>query len=224
MNTEKSDESKISQIINDINEKITDTVEQSLKLTKNKTKQISNWFNDIHKIVTKNTDEVHENQIKNWTKNYIELKNKSEILVKDHIYLSGSDLEHLSNELIQQAKDKIYVVNSFVEKTNLSTKLIEASRRGVNITLITRKPKSQDVKKVLFHNELNKEKIKLLYLEGVHAKIMIIDNEAVIVSSMNLIPTSTGGQSWEAGMISFDKQIINQALKSIISNVEILNT
>ena len=53
---------------------------------------------------------------------------------------------------------------------------------------------------------------------------MIIDNEAVIVSSMNLIPTSTGGQSWEAGMISFDKQIINQALKSIISNVEILNT
>lgn len=49
---------------------------------------------------------------------------------------------------------------------------------------------------------------------GVHTKI-IVDDEIAIVSSMNLIPTSKGGSSWETGIVTCDSKVVDSIAASV---------
>ena len=46
------------------------------------------------------------------------------------------------------------------------------------------------------------------YDETVHAKLISVDRCIGIVSSMNLFANSSGGGSWEAGVITTDNNIV----------------
>jgi len=110
-------------------------------------------------------------------------------------------LDELSKDVIAKAKAEVLIVNPWVRKCDLSGTLREACANEVTVTVILRPPDKNNneyQKNVKFHNLLKEEGIKLYYNESVHAKIIVIDRALAIVSSMNFIVQSSGGQSWEA--------------------------
>ena len=53
------------------------------------------------------------------------------------------------------------------------------------------------------------------YDRRIHAKLLVVDQQIAVISSMNFYSQSTGGSSWEAGMISIDEPIVNSVHKTI---------
>jgi phosphatidylserine/phosphatidylglycerophosphate/cardiolipin synthase-like enzyme len=62
---------------------------------------------------------------------------------------------------------------------------------------------------------LKKSGINVIYDKSVHAKLIVIDNEVAVISSMNFSLTSSGGKSWEAGIVSIEENVINSIIDSI---------
>ena len=150
-----------------------------------------------------------------WIDSWIDLKGLKMANKMKHFYLQGGDLDELSKNVIIQANSEVLVVNPFVSETDLAKNLIK-TKEGVKVTLITREEK----KYVDFHEKLKKNGVIISYNETVHAKIIVVDRAVAFVSSMNFIPTSTAGQSWEAGIISLDEEVIDDILNSIYSMLE----
>ena len=48
---------------------------------------------------------------------------------------------------------------------------------------------------------------------GVHSKLVIVDNEVAIVSSMNFTMNSEN-DTWETGIVSFDRNVVDSAANS----------
>jgi hypothetical protein len=48
----------------------------------------------------------------------------------------------------------------------------------------------------------------------------VIDRKIAIISSMNLYSGSTGGALLEAGIVSFDKKVVDSAAKYIVELLE----
>jgi phosphatidylserine/phosphatidylglycerophosphate/cardiolipin synthase-like enzyme len=67
------------------------------------------------------------------------------------------------------------------------------------------------------HDELMQSNVVLKYNNSVHAKLVIVDREVAVISSMNFIPTSSGGSSWEAGVVSIDEAVVKSVVKSIMN-------
>jgi phosphatidylserine/phosphatidylglycerophosphate/cardiolipin synthase-like enzyme len=150
-----------------------------------------------------------------WIDSWLGLKNMNIAKENRHFYLQGGDLDELSKNIIVQANSEILIVNPFVSETDLAKSLIQ-TKEGVKVSLITRPEKRY----IAFHERLKKSGVILNYNEGVHAKIIVVDRAVAFVSSMNFIPTSTAGQSWEAGMISLDEEVIDDILNSIYEILE----
>ena len=62
--------------------------------------------------------------------------------------------------------------------------------------------------KEVYHRALREDGIALAYNRDVHAKIVVVDRAAAIVSSMNLYPASATGVTWEAGIITIDEDVV----------------
>jgi len=149
---------------------------------------------------------------------WLRMKNLSRSLDKQHFFLEGRYLDELSKDIITGANSEILIVNPFVTETDLAKTMINPSKKGVKVTLITR-PNSDKIVKA-FHGALKKANIHIIYNKTVHAKIIVVDKAVAFVSSMNFIPTSSAGQSWEAGMVSMDENVISDILDSIFQIIE----
>ena len=53
------------------------------------------------------------------------------------------------------------------------------------------------------------------YDRRIHAKLLVVDEQIAVISSMNFYSHSSGGSSWEAGMISIDDSIVTSVHKTI---------
>jgi phosphatidylserine/phosphatidylglycerophosphate/cardiolipin synthase-like enzyme len=53
------------------------------------------------------------------------------------------------------------------------------------------------------------------YINQIHSKIIVIDRQIAIISSMNLYSGSTGGATFEAGIVTFDKTVVDSAARYI---------
>jgi phosphatidylserine/phosphatidylglycerophosphate/cardiolipin synthase-like enzyme len=71
-----------------------------------------------------------------------------------------------------------------------------------------------------YHDILTQEGIMIKYNSKVHAKIITVDRFAAIVSSMNFKSHSSGGGSWEAGLISIDQLVVESIAQSILNLIE----
>ncbi|TFH09406.1 MAG: hypothetical protein E4H14_04465, partial [Candidatus Thorarchaeota archaeon] len=56
--------------------------------------------------------------------------------------------------------------------------------------------------------KLKEAGIELVYNETIHAKVIMVDDSVVVVSSMNMYAHSSGGGVWEAGIVSWDTDTI----------------
>jgi phosphatidylserine/phosphatidylglycerophosphate/cardiolipin synthase-like enzyme len=149
-------------------------------------------------------------------------KNLSFSLDARHFFLEGTYLDDLSKDLIRRAKKEVLLVNPYLELCNLSNTLIDAVEAKANVLVITRNPsdnrrdKLESIEeKQKYHETLKDKGIIINYDPRVHAKLLVVDEQIAVISSMNYYSWSSGGSSWEAGMISIDGAIVNSVHKTI---------
>lgn len=138
-------------------------------------------------------------------------------LESKHFFLTDRFLDEFSKDLIDlHAHQELYVVNPFVDNIHISQTLLDATKKGVQTTLITRPPKDIDETRAEFHTHLIDAGVQLYYHNTVHAKIIVVDGAAAIVSSINFISTASAGQSWEAGLVTLDLGVIDQIRSRVL--------
>lgn len=72
-------------------------------------------------------------------------------------------------------------------------------------------------KKQEYRNILKKDKVRFFYNKSAHAKIVVVDRAVAIVSSMNFSPRSSGGVSWEAGIVTVEQTVVEAIADSRMS-------
>jgi phosphatidylserine/phosphatidylglycerophosphate/cardiolipin synthase-like enzyme len=173
----------------------------------------------IGKIVS-SISQAKPKEVSSWVNEWKKVNNLDISIESDHFYLEGGHLDNLSKGLIQNAKKEILVVNPFVDECSLTNTLLDASKNRIKIVLITRPVAEGDKyreEKKGYHDELIQSGIKLTHNRRVHAKLIVVDREIAIISSMNLNVTSSGGSSWEAGIVSMDETVVKSVIDSILN-------
>lgn len=138
-----------------------------------------------------------------------------------HFYLEGRFLDDISKDLIANAEGEVIVVNPFVDKCALSDPMREVAKAGKKIRLVTRPP---DKDKEAFHSTLKKNGVRTFYNDDVHAKLIVVDRRVAVSSSMNFYATSSGGKSWEAGIVSVHDMVIESVVQSILDFIDRADT
>lgn len=147
------------------------------------------------------------------TKLWLKLEKPEISLRKDHFFLEGHYLDSFTKFIITKAFNKIIVVNPFIDHSMPIQLLIKARRDGRTVVLITRSSTKSHIKKL--HASLEKAGISLLYDKNLHAKILLVDDLLAVVSSMNFIHNATAGITWEAGIVTVNKEIVDSIYSSI---------
>jgi len=131
----------------------------------------------------------------------------------NHFFLEDKLLYDFSERLIEHANVEILVTNPYVDRCHLSNTLMSMPDKGINVKLITRLPPEQQKREYL--SKLSKKGVSILYDSSVHAKLIVVDRRVGIVSSMNFFATSSGGASWEAGLVTIEENIVQSIARSI---------
>jgi len=160
-----------------------------------------------------------ENHLRGRVRDWIKFK-KIDVNPKcSHVYLRGDLLDSLIRDLIPLVNKEILVINPYVEKCSLCDMLLTASQKGIDVKLITQSTeKTYEGKrkedKIRYHRSFKESDVKLYYNESVHAKLFILDNQVLSVSSMNLYSDSIAGKLWEAGIVTTDANNVKLAKKT----------
>ena len=136
-----------------------------------------------------------------------------------HFYLVDKSLSDFSNCLIEHAKCHIIVTNPYVRRCYLSDALASMSEKGVVVYLLTRNGEAQQYK-----NELLAKGVNIVHDESIHAKLIVVDRRIAIVSSMNFYAGSSAGQSWEAGIVTIDRDIVEEIRRSIFEKNRLIQS
>jgi phosphatidylserine/phosphatidylglycerophosphate/cardiolipin synthase-like enzyme len=184
-----------------------------------------NWLKPADKPEVKEVDEPASTMIADkgsetieWIRGWKTLRKIDFSLDSKHFFLDDMDLDDLSKQLIRRANKEVLIVNPFIESCSLSKTLEQASKHGATVTVITRPPREDDPReqeKEEYHSKLKQEGINLVYNKETHAKLIVVDNEAAIVSSMNFYSGSSGGKTWEAGLVSIEENVVKSVANAI---------
>jgi len=147
------------------------------------------------------------------TESWIKLHKPEKTLNKEHFYLEGHYLDIFTKFVITQSLKTIIVVNPFLDRSMPVQLLVKAKRMGKTVVIVTRHSFKPHIQKL--HEWLSRAGIKLLYHKDLHAKITIIDDSLSIVSSMNFQYNATAGISWEAGIVTINKDTVDSIKASI---------
>jgi hypothetical protein len=154
-----------------------------------------------------------------WVNQWRQKENVGPVL--SHFFLEDKQLSDFSEELIEHANTEILVMNPYVDRCHISARLIDMSEKGTKVKVVTRQPderleKHYQQKKKNFHSELKEKGVSIKYDDSVHAKLIVVDGCVGIVSSMNFYAGSSGGASWEAGVVTIEKQVVESIAHSIL--------
>lgn len=140
----------------------------------------------------------------------------------NHFFLEDKLLDELSEKLIEHANVEVLVTNPFVEQCHLSNTLMLVSGKGINVKLVTRSPivdKYQYQKKKQYHSKLTEKGVSITYDEPIHAKLIVADRAVATISSMNFLASSSGGASWEAGLVTIERNVVQSVARSIMNKL-----
>lgn len=170
------------------------------------------WVNSIelcneYRRFFKNLQETLVGWVNQWR---MQEKVESE---QNHFFLEDKLLYDFSERLIEHANVEILVTNPYVDRCHLSNTLMSMGDKGINVKLITRLPPEQHKREYL--SKLSKKGVSIAYDSSVHAKLIVVDRRVGIVSSMNFFATSSGGASWEAGLVTIEENIVQSIARSI---------
>jgi hypothetical protein len=133
----------------------------------------------------------------------------------NHFFLEDKLLYEFSEKLMEHANVEILVTNPFVERCHISTPLIDMSGKGINVKLVSRQPLEQYKREYL--SKLIEKGVSITFDGSVHAKLIVVDRRVGIVSSMNFFAASSGGASWEAGLVTTEEKTVQLIASSILN-------
>jgi hypothetical protein len=153
-----------------------------------------------------------------WIMQWREMRNLNFPTESKHFFLEGEYLDELARVLIGKAQHQILVTNPFIDSCHLTKALENAVLKKICVKVDARRPKDNmdDVTKRECQTSLKKAGMLIHYDNQIHAKIIVIDNQVAIVSSMNLYSASSGGFTKEAGIVSIDEKVVTSVSKYII--------
>lgn len=159
-----------------------------------------------------------ENVLVQWLLQWIADKPLNLSVESKHFFLSGMELEEFARDIIGRAQDEILVTSPYVDSCHLATALQRAVGRRVKVKVVARRPSNTkvDALKAECQSNLRSAGVVFHYINQIHSKIVVIDRKIAIISSMNLYSGSTGGATFEAGIVSFDKIVVDSAAKYIV--------
>jgi len=147
------------------------------------------------------------------TESWVKLEKPEISLENEHFFLEGHYLDTFTKFIITHAFNTIIVVNPFIDPSMPTKLLITARRNGRTVVVVTRSSNNPHVKKL--HELLVKAGIIILHDTNLHAKIVIIDDLLAVVSSMNFTQNATAGITWEAGIVTVNKETVDSIKSSI---------
>jgi len=201
------------------NSAIYKTQDNEYRVAKDIYLEYKNYFKDkteqdVKSVALKVSKEIQDN-IKRELQRWLEFKKLTSLLVDNHLFLDGSNLDELSKHVLRESKAEIIVVNPFVKWCDLSESLRSPAKSNVNVKLLTRPSKDEKIEE--YHKSLTKAGIQIYQNDIVHAKIIVVDRGIVIISSMNFYASSSGGGSWEAGLVSISPSVIEEVTSSVFT-------
>jgi len=140
----------------------------------------------------------------------------------NHFFLEDKLLDELSEKLIEHANVDVLVTNPYVERCHLSNTLTSAIAKGTRVRLVTRSPTSERYHQIMrqkYHSKLKEEGVSITYDDSVHAKLIVVDRAVATVSSMNFVVSSSGGASYEAGLVTVERNVVQSVARSIINRL-----
>lgn len=126
--------------------------------------------------------------------------------------LTDQDIYPALGDLFEDAEKELIILSPWIQVTGHQREMLKrAVARGVNVTLLTRKPKP--------HDTAHGETIKLLQRIGVqiffdnllHAKMVLMDRGVALIASSNIVLTSMT-RNHEIGIVSWHRGLVNQVL------------
>ena len=142
----------------------------------------------------------------------------------NHIYLDGPLLIDFLSSIIKKADKEIILFTPWIENINLTKLLIRTCESNCNVIVITRPPNynttrdwelKQAHEQAKCHEELRNAGAKIQFRNDIHGKLMIVDRQIAVVSSFNFTRNPASGVSWEAGIITYEKKVVEGIIKSI---------
>lgn len=186
-------------------------------------KQISDekpfWINDVqlvndYRLYFQGIQDEQLVWINNWR------KEKGIDSERNHFFLEDNLLSDFIKQMIKRAKVDVSIVDPFVDRCHLSNGLKGMNKKGVIVKLVTRLKdfnKEKEKEREKYHLELEKEGVSITHDDSVHAKLIVVDKIVAVISSLNFTSSSSGGMSWEAGLITIEPNIV-QLVYDTISN------
>ena len=154
----------------------------------------------------------YNNAINNPFIKYAETNN----IINKHVFLDSEKLYKAICNLIQNAKKKIVIVNPFIQLLDPIRRCgLLRNEKNIDIKIITRKPEEYKTYTRECLQFLEKRGVSVHYSISVHGKVLVVDDIIAVVSSLNFLENSAFGKNWEAGIITYDKSVINQITESI---------
>ena len=136
----------------------------------------------------------------------------------NHFFVEDDLLDELAEVLIKEANREVLVINPFVDRCHLSNTLIRAVENGIDVKLITSSPQSNrynPYRREQYHVKLKDKGVSIIYDDLIHPKIIVVDRSIAIISSMNFLASSSGGGSYEAGLVTIEPEVVKKICSSI---------
>lgn len=162
-----------------------------------------------------------------WINTWVELQNNYDVDItvnKDHFYLDGSLLPAFIHDLVRRARSSITYVSPWIEEIGVTKNLMTASSHGKRVLIVTREPEwssrsdwgqRQAAIYEKCHSNLTKHDAVIFYRNEIHGKVLLVDDLVAVISSFNLLKNPASGLSWEAGIVTYEPDVINSIKESI---------
>lgn len=116
------------------------------------------------------------------------IKNKVSVIKKSR-FLTEGEIATKMEEMIKSAKKEILLITPWFYENKLKDLLIKAYNRDVIIKIIARRYKDgfDNIRHLYSLISLDQGGIQIEFIKNIHAKILITDNEEVLISSKNIV-------------------------------------
>lgn len=163
-----------------------------------------------------------------WIQSWIDFNKKEYNLLipvgKNNFYLDNPLLIDFLSNIIRKSNNQIIVFTPWIEHINLTKLLVLSCENECEVIVITREPNfnakreweiNQAHEQARCHKELREAGAEICYNKNIHGKLVILDRQVAIVSSFNFTRNPASGTSWEAGIVSYEKEIVKGIMESI---------
>ncbi len=141
----------------------------------------------------------------------------------DTFFLHDSEIYTALLDLIKEATKEVIILTPWIRhvSTHLFEEFNRILKRDVNITLLTRKPKTNDLKHSETLEQLQDYGISIFFDDRLHAKLVLVDRAALLIMSSNIVPTSLT-HNHEVALLTFDPPVVDTCIAYLTNLEELL--